>query len=307
MILWLFLISVCFGHEFRPGVLSVEEGHEGRVRVHWVPAPLKPPSALSAALPAHCIGERKSGVFWLQCGSEGLEGEVGVEGTFGVTEEVVLRWRLHGTADWSSASLTASNPKIDTSSRAESTRASVLPAIRSGVSHIWLGTDHLLFVTLLVLLIGFSRQLVWVVTLFTVGHSVSLIGFSVFGLSVSPLWVEPMIALTVAFMARECLVSEDSATQRAPLAVALGFGLIHGLGFSTAMREMGHSSTNLGRVLFGFNLGVEIGQLLFLLAIWVPLLLLQRWTGNGGRKAVAYCAGGLAICWIFQRIEVLWW
>ena len=82
----------------------------------------------------------------------------------------------------------------------------------------------LLFIGLLVLLIGFSRRLVWVVTSFTAGHAAALIGFAVAGIRVSPLWVEPMIALTVAFMARECIVRAESAIPKTPVVIALGFG-----------------------------------------------------------------------------------
>ncbi|CAI6081882.1 hypothetical protein COHCIP112018_03459 [Cohnella sp. JJ-181] len=136
-----------------------------------------------------------------------------------------------------------------------------------GVEHIWTGIDHLLFITALVL----ARQRRWgyvkVLTAFTVGHSVTiaLAALDVFNLSAA--FVEPVIALSIAYVAFENIWLKEI---RWRWAVALGFGLIHGFGFAQVLR--GALGDRYLLTLFSFNLGVEIGQLA-VLAVLLPLLL----------------------------------
>ena len=142
MMLWLFLISICFGHEFRPGVLSVEEFSGGRVRVHWVPVPSKSGSTLTPHMPAHCSGGHDGPVYWLQCGQRGLVGEIGVNGSFGVSEDVVLRWKPYPSNTWHSTGLNTSKSHVTYSSASPGLGQTMVEAVRTGLIHIWMGSDH---------------------------------------------------------------------------------------------------------------------------------------------------------------------
>lgn len=147
--------------------------------------------------------------------------------------------------------------------------ASVLATfIPSGAHHIWIGPDHLLFLFGLMLFGGSWRRLVLIVTSFTLGHSVTL-SLAATGLFIPPGWlIEPMIALTIVVVGADNLLRGEGKDLRHWLAGV--FGLIHGFGFASVLREFGLPPEALGWSLFGFNLGVELGQL----AVVVPLALL---------------------------------
>ncbi|MBX3658654.1 MAG: HupE/UreJ family protein [Ramlibacter sp.] len=186
-----------------------------------------------------------------------------------------------------------------------------------GIHHIATGYDHLAFLLALLLPIviwqrdrdrlmmdGHLRpglkSLLTTVTGFTVGHSVTLV-LATLGLIASPAWVEPAIALTIALSA---LLNLFPVRRVRSDVLALGFGLIHGLGFSNVMREAGVSGPLLPWALAGFNLGVEVGQLAGV-ALWCGAhLLLVRWSGyeryvvRGGSWALLV----LALFWVVERV-----
>lgn len=152
-----------------------------------------------------------------------------------------------------------SNPRFEYFS---GTRQGVLEVLRkfipSGVHHILIGPDHLLFLVGLLLLGGSIRQLLLVVTAFTVAHSITL-SLAALGMVMPPASaVEPAIALSVVYVGADNLLVRGGRDTRAWIAFA--FGLIHGFGFANVLRDMGLPGRALGWTLFGFNLGVEIGQ-----------------------------------------------
>jgi hypothetical protein len=141
-----------------------------------------------------------------------------------------------------------------------------------GFHHILDGIDHLLFVVCLVIPFRRIRPLVAIVTSFTVAHSITLVA-SALGFAPSALWfpplIEVLIALSIVYMAFENIVGARIQTR---WILAFGFGLVHGFGFSFALREsLQFAGSHLATSLFGFNLGVELGQL-FVLAVAVPAL-----------------------------------
>jgi len=157
--------------------------------------------------------------------------------------------------------------------------------IASGFWHILEGADHLLFLCCLVIPFRRLRPLVVIVTSFTVGHSISLIA-SAFGFVPDALWfpplIETLIALSIVYMALENIVGAATGKLAGMLAhrwiVAFGFGLVHGFGFSFALREsLQFAGDHLLTALFGFNLGVEIGQLAVLIVLIPALDLLFRY------------------------------
>jgi hydrogenase/urease accessory protein HupE len=147
-----------------------------------------------------------------------------------------------------------------------------LSLVALGVEHILSGWDHLLFLLGMVLMVTRRRDVLAVVTAFTVAHSLTL-GASVLGfVSPSPRLVEPIIALSIAWVGMENLFKKQFSTR---WRVAFGFGLLHGFGFAGALGDVGASVAELPRVLAGFNLGVELGQLA-VLALILPVLAWAR-------------------------------
>src|SRR5437763_105329 len=144
------------------------------------------------------------------------------------------------------------------------TRQGALAVVRrflpAGVHHILIGPDHLLFLVGLLLLGGSFRQLAWVVTAFTVAHSITLSLAALNIVSPPARLVEPAIALSIVYVGADNLLIKGGRDVRAWIAFAFGF--IHGFGFANVLREMDLPARALGWSLFAFNIGVEAGQLL---------------------------------------------
>ena len=147
--------------------------------------------------------------------------------------------------------------------------------VRLGVEHILTGWDHLLFLLGLLLRGGGWLSLVKIITAFTIAHSVTL-ALAVLDIVTLPdRLVEAVIALSIAFVAAENIFMRPVVARR--WVVSFVFGLVHGFGFSSALRELGLRTQGLLLALFGFNLGVEIGQGL-VVAVALPALYLLRGT-----------------------------
>ena len=175
--------------------------------------------------------------------------------------------------------------------------------IPSGTHHILIGPDHILFLIGLLLLGGSWMALVRIVTAFTLGHSItlSLAALNVFSPPASI--IEPAIALSIVFVGADNLVRGDGRDLRA--LVALTFGLVHGFGFANVLREFGLPREALGWSLFGFNLGVEIGQLAVVLTVASLLAAVRRRSEVvGARVAVAGSVVVIAAgtYWFVQRV-----
>ena len=177
--------------------------------------------------------------------------------------------------------------------------------LAQGVWHIWLGWDHLAFVLCLALLAR-GRELLWLVSAFTAGHSVSLAVafFELVRVPVPP--VEAAIALSIAFMAREALLvgkGEQGFAFRRQLIVVSLFGLLHGLGFATALGELGVQAGEKLPALIFFNIGVEAGQLLFVGAIIAALAGLRAISlATPVRVAALYAVGAIGCFWMVERV-----
>jgi hydrogenase/urease accessory protein HupE len=180
-----------------------------------------------------------------------------------------------------------------------------------GFEHILLGIDHLLFVLALLLLVKGRRRLIGTITAFTVAHSVTLAAATLGFLNVQGAPVEAVIALSIVFVAAEIVHGQrgqEGLTARAPWIVAFVFGLLHGFGFAGALHEVGLPGHAIPLALFLFNVGVEVGQLLFvavalaLLAMGSrPLARAPHWAA----LAPAYAIGSIAMFWTLQRIGSL--
>ncbi|HEU4438908.1 MAG TPA: HupE/UreJ family protein [Methylomirabilota bacterium] len=155
-----------------------------------------------------------------------------------------------------------------------------------GVEHILSGYDHLLFLLALLLPGGGLLSLVKIITAFTIAHSITLTLAVLQVVTLPDRLIEAVIALSIAFVAAENVFFAPTVSRR--WLVSFGFGLVHGFGFSAALRELGLPRQGLLVSLFGFNAGVEAGQALVIVAC-LPLLLLLRRTRWAG-PAVATCS-----------------
>jgi hypothetical protein len=173
--------------------------------------------------------------------------------------------------------------------------------IGQGILHILTGYDHLLFILTLMLVVGSWRQLAVIVTSFTAAHSITLI-LATLGLVVVPAKViEPLIALSVFLVAADA-VARPRAGARA--LVTFGFGLVHGFGLSNVLRGLGLSGRELLPALLGFNLGVEIGQLLIVGPLFPLVLRLRKEMTLYFRARRVLCASVAVIAafWIVIRV-----
>ena len=187
------------------------------------------------------------------------------------------------------------------------TRQGTLAVVRrfaaSGVHHILIGPDHLLFLIGLLLLGGTMRQLILVVTAFTAAHSVTL-SLAALDILSPPAWVvEPAIALSIVYVGADNLTVRGGRDMRAWIAFA--FGLIHGFGFASVLREMELPARALGWSLFSFNIGVEVGQLLVVAAVASGLAAVRARSETAGRRlafagSVAVVAAGTF--WFIERV-----
>lgn len=186
-----------------------------------------------------------------------------------------------------------------------------------GIEHIWAGIDHLLFLICLVIITGFSRKLFITITGFTIAHSITLIlsALKIIQLPIPP--IEATIALSIVFLCYEIIhhhATKQSLTYRHPIIVASSFGLLHGLGFAAVLGEIGLPKNHAIEALLFFNIGVEIGQVIFILVLFLIAIiigkigqkLLMKSTKTKllsiGLKVTIYLVGILASYWMFDRI-----
>jgi hydrogenase/urease accessory protein HupE len=181
-----------------------------------------------------------------------------------------------------------------------------------GVEHILTGFDHLCFVLALVLIVGFNRRLIWTVTAFTLAHSITLALATLGVIHVPGPPVEATIALSIVFVAGEIVQQQrgrEGLASRKPWLIAFTFGLLHGLGFAGALAQIGLPANSIPLALLFFNVGVELGQLLFIAAVFAATRLLFLLAANriDLRRAAtvpAYLIGGIASYWVVERVSM---
>jgi hydrogenase/urease accessory protein HupE len=307
-------------HQFAPALLELAEVSADHIEVSWKqPIVRVQGSQLRPVLPIECAGVgdpevRREGTgtratWQIRCPG-GLAGKsVGVEGIASSQADVLLRITLRDGRTLRQV-LTAKAPSFEI--RAGGGRMGVFrDYARLGVEHILTGWDHLLFVLGLVLLVGWGSRLLWTVTAFTLGHSVTLALASLGLVRVPQAPIEAVIALSIYVLAVELTRRRDGArtfTQRAPWLVASGFGLLHGLGFAGALSEVGLPPAEIPLSLFSFNVGIELGQLAFIAGVLLLTGALRKlpvaWP-KAATAAPAYGIGILAAFWFFERVAGL--
>ena len=178
-----------------------------------------------------------------------------------------------------------------------------------GVDHILSGFDHLTFVLALLLIVNGARRLLITVTSFTLAHSITLAAATLGMMWVPGPPVEATIALSILFLASELVKvnrGQFSLTAQYPWIVAFVFGLLHGFGFAGALSDIGLPQNEVPLALLMFNVGVELGQLMFIAAILVLVMALRKvrfgWP-TWAYQLPAYGIGGIAALWFIERVS----
>ncbi len=181
-----------------------------------------------------------------------------------------------------------------------------------GAKHILMGIDHLLFVLALLLLVSGLRMLLWTITAFTAAHSLTLAAATLGWVAVPQASIEAVIALSILFVASEIAQvsrGKSSNLSRRPWVVAFAFGLLHGFGFAGALTEVGLPESAIPIALLFFNLGVEAGQIAFIIAVLAAMAVARRYLSapqSSVRMAAAYGIGTVAAFWSIERIAAFW-
>ena len=179
--------------------------------------------------------------------------------------------------------------------------------IKMGITHIIPnGFDHILFIISLCLLSNKMKTILWQATAFTVAHSVTL-ALSLKNIIVAPgAVVEPIIALSILFVAIENIILHELKAWR--IMIVFFFGLVHGLGFASALNEVGIPPDRFGEAVLSFNIGVELGQVT-IIALVFSLIILPLSKKNFYRKTVVYpmsiVIAIVAAYWVVERIFMM--
>ena len=312
--------GVADAHELRPAYLEIRQLAPNTFDVLWkVPAKGELKLGLYVRFPEDCTEPGSRTVYptgdayidrWkIQCPS-GLTGKVvtvdGLSTTF--TDVLVrLEW-LDGRGQTVRLDAVQTSFVVEAS---PSWRQLAMAYTSLGVGHILLGVDHLLFVLGLMLIVRSASTLVKTITAFTIAHSMTL-GLAVFGVvNVPARPVEAAIALSIVFLGAEILRARRGRvglTFRYPWIVAFAFGWLHGLGFAGALTALGLPSVDIPLALLFFNVGVEIGQLLFVLFFlvlaWAFRILEVKWP-SWSEALPAYIIGTYATYWLLGRVVAI--
>ena len=313
--------AVASADEFRPGYLELRQQDTEIYDVFWkIPAQGgQPRPGIEIVFPADTVNlSEPRGAFHAGAYSErwrlkrpgGLIGQtVRIDGLpADVTDMLVRVQRSDGTSQVTR--LLPSDPAFVVAASAGAAEVARTYLVL-GVEHILLGIDHLLFVLALLLIVKGVGRVVATVTAFTIAHSITLAAATLGLVRVPGPPVEAMIALSIVFVAAEIVhgaQGRPGLTARWPWLVAFTFGLLHGFGFAGALGEIGLPQNAIPLALFFFNLGVELGQLLFVAAFAIAAWLMARARIAWPRwieLAPAYAIGSIAMFWVLQRIAAL--
>ncbi|GMR15701.1 MAG: HupE/UreJ family protein [Gammaproteobacteria bacterium] len=311
--------TTSFADEIRPGYLELRESSQDVFSVLWkVPAKGNRKLSLQARLPENCKNSTQPSTKlinaayiqrWLVVCDGGLADKtLSISGLKSTSTDVLLRLEfIDGTSQ--SVLLTPTKESFSIPARQGSLEIAATYTWL-GITHILTGMDHLLFVFALLLIVNGMRRLLWTITAFTLAHSLTLAGATLGLVNVPQAPAEAIIALSILFLAIEIVHGKQGrkgAAARWPWLVAFVFGLLHGFGFAGALAEVGLPEQAIPLALVFFNVGVELGQLLFVAAVLSLGYLLHKLKRpkllDWSETAVIYSIGGLSSFWLFARIS----
>ena len=294
-------------HEATLGVIEFREIRPGAFVGRWTMEPAIGAARVDLRVPPHCFLRLPE----MNCGEKGLVGPITMT-NLGADMSAVLIKIIPIADQPRSYTISTANPVVSLLGAGAPTLQTWIELARTyvnyGIDHILMGADHLLFVLGLIWIVGGGWRLVKTITAFTIGHSASLAAaaFGIIGVPERPL--NACIALSIVFVGVEIVKQqrgETGLTARYPWAVAFSFGLVHGIGFASALAGLGLEHRLLPAALLFFNVGVEIGQLAFVLLVlalfWAHRRLdavLPRW----GNVLPAYAIGSVSMFWFLGRL-----
>ena len=309
-------VRPALAHELRPAYLDLRQTVRGEYDVLWK-TPMRGDTRLDLApefsgdtvalTPVTTHVSRGAAVQEWRFRAPALRGQrLRIRGLDATLTDALVRIEFSDGTTWTQR-LTARTAEATIPAR-PSQLTVVRLYLELGVTHILTGLDHLLFVLALLLIARDPWRLVKTVTAFTVAHSVTL-GLATLGVVHVPQPpVEAAIALSIVFVAAEIVRSRRGAVgvaMRAPWIVALGFGLLHGLGFAGALADVGLPHGDIPLALLCFNAGVEIGQLVFVAAVLAAIATARRgrWRLPASAELIpAYAIGIVAMFWVIERV-----
>jgi len=328
--LWVLCALPAHAHDARPNYVQITETEANSFSVSWkVPSGMPGGALPYPTLPEGCAADRQPA--WQQAGAEyvgqqvfqcdaPLSGRV-VGIVFPIVNpslSTLYKIRLANGVEHLRI-LKPSETKW-TVPDAENRFSVATQYTQLGIEHIWIGIDHLLFVACLLFIARAPRRLLITITGFTVAHSITLALSTLDVVRIPTPPVEAAIALSVIFMAWEIVKgNKTSFVYRYPVAVSSSFGLLHGFGFAAVLRDIGLPQTELPAALLFFNVGVEIGQILFVAALLAAFFILRpvftrllqsardnevHWTSL--TVPASYFIGSVASFWMIQRIAGFW-
>jgi hydrogenase/urease accessory protein HupE len=309
-------------HRLQPAYLEINEQSAGKFSILWKrPFIGGRPMNIYPQLPSGCsnltepvIQPLTSGAVerWLvDCGESGMVNEtIIIDGLSATQTDTLLRIQLINGSMHTTV-LRPDSPSFLVPAKASKSKVAG-SYLRLGIEHILGGFDHLLFVLGLLLIVRSTMLLIKTITAFTLAHSVTLAVAALGFVHVPQAPVEAVIALSIIFLASELAKQhrgETGLTTKAPWLVALCFGLLHGFGFAGALTEVGLPQTDIPLALLFFNVGVEVGQLMFVAGVLVVIWMIKKmkfrlpvWV----EQAPAYTIGSMAAFWFIQRTVSFW-
>ncbi len=327
---WLIVFIAIFttvrieAHEVRPAYLEIKQTAVETFDVFWkVPGRGDMRLGLYAKLPQNCkpvsipkqygTGDAFIEQWTLRC-ERGLVGQtILVEGLSATMTDVLVRFE-HLDGATQATRLSPATPSLVVEAAPSPFQVAVT-YLHLGIEHILLGIDHLLFVLALLILVKGWRRLVGTISAFTVAHSITLAAATLGFISVPAAPVEAVIALSIAFVACEIIhrrQGRSGLTERWPWMVSFTFGLLHGFGFASALQQVGLPQNAIPMALLFFNVGVEIGQLLFIMVVMGALygisiaakkldVASRPSFANALELTAAYAIGSVAVFWLIER------
>lgn len=318
---FLLLCSPVFAHKLAPSLLEIRQLAGAQLTVFWR-TPVESAPLMSPVLPDHCQIIKQGAI---TVGALGQEQRLTMRCDGG---EVPLQFSVAGLAQSRSVAMLRWRPLAGESQTfllsAQAPSATIVPGsirpqsqlqfLRWGAEHVLGGIDHLLFVAGLALLAVTARQRLWWITAFTLGHSASLIWVGASLVLASSALVEWLIALSIFYLAVSLRLDGATGIKGVGsrfIALVFAFGLLHGLGFAGALNSLNIPDTSRLGSLLAFNIGIEIGQLLFLLAMYL-VYIAAKYTGRYFRHrsvnilfvlrgTTIYTMGTVSVYWLLDR------
>lgn len=315
--LLLFIGAVAYAHPLAPALLEIRQLDSTTYQLLWrlsavqtlgiAPQPVLPDDCQRHSEiqmtrePGTAIASR----WQMQCDASSLTGKrVSFSGLDRNPINIVFRLE-HSDGRRFQALLDARQPAV-TIPPPETTDQIFRRYMDLGVEHLVFGPDHLLFLLALILLVGLKRRLIWVLTAFTLGHSITLSLASLGIVQVNAILMEVGIALSLVIAARSLLGNRSGWFNHYPGSMAAGFGLLHGLGFAGALAEIGLPQLDLVWALLAFNIGIELAQVAIVCGLWLCVMGLNlRTKWHVSHLLPAYLIGSLAMFWVIERAGLL--